>query len=397
MNSRVPRLQAIGLTRKIGATEVVSDLSVEAMQGEVLCLLGPSGCGKSTTLRILAGIERQNSGSVSIDGNVVSDERRHLPPENRSVGLLFQDFSLFPHITVAENVAFGVRDRKGNRQARVESLLRKVMLWEARDRYPHELSGGEQQRIALARALAPRPKIMLMDEPFSNLDNRLRDEVRDQMLSLLREEAAAVVLVTHEPVEAMLTGDRIALMRAGKVVQTGAPFDVYNNPVDRKAAEFFSEINLVHGVVRARAVDTPFGPFPATGLVDGADVEIMIRPQHIRIDFDRNGSGPVPTDRDGIAAKGVVETARYVGNSSLVEFRMEFDQSLLKAAVPSVFLPRPGTPLWLSIRRDKYFMFPCTVQSRIANPYLDPDSPHQNDDEYGVSGDGDSKPETGPN
>ncbi len=397
MNSRVPRLQAKGLNRKIGVTDVVSDLSVETMQGEVLCLLGPSGCGKSTTLRILAGIERQNSGSVSIDGIVVSDKRRHLPPENRSVGLLFQDFSLFPHITVAENVAFGVRGGKSNRQARVESLLRKVMLWDARDRYPHELSGGEQQRIALARALAPRPKIMLMDEPFSNLDNRLRDEVRDQMLSLLREEAAAVVLVTHEPVEAMLTGDQIALMRAGKVIQTGAPYEVYNNPVDRKAAEFFSEVNLVHGVVRGRVVDTPFGLFPATGLVDGADVEIMIRPQHIRIDFDRNGSGPVPTDRDGVAAKGVVETARYVGNSSLVEFRMEFDQSLVKAEVPSVFLPRPGTPLWLSIRRDKYFMFPCTVQSRIANPYLNPDSLDQTDGEYGVSEGEDSKPETGLN
>ncbi len=340
------------------------------MPGEVVCLLGPSGCGKSTTLRIISGVDRQDSGSVVIDGETVSDERRHLPPESRSIGLLFQDFALFPHITVAENIAFGIRERGSGRSERVESLLRKVRLWDTRDRYPHELSGGEQQRAALARALAAQPKIMLMDEPFSNLDNRLRDEVRDQMLSLLKEEDAAVVLVTHEPAEAMRTGDRIALMREGKVVQVGEPYEIYNNPADRKAAEFFSEINLIHGVVRGQVVETPFGVFPAPDLVDGADVEIMIRPQHMRIDFDRNGTGPVATDRDGVAARGVVERARYMGNSSLVEFRMDFDGSVLKAMVPSVFLPRVGMPLWLSIRRDKHFLFPCSVQSRVLNPHL---------------------------
>ena len=366
-----PRLQATGITRRFNGTEVVADVSISAMPGEVVCLLGPSGCGKSTTLRIISGVDRQDSGSVDIDGERVSDRNCHRPPESRSVGMLFQDFSLFPHITVAENVAFGARERGRSRQRRVENLLRKVRLWDTRDRYPHELSGGEQQRAALARALVPHPKIMLMDEPFSNLDNRLRDEVRDQMLSLLKEEDASVVLVTHEPAEAMRTGDRIALMREGRIIQTGPPYEIYNHPADRRTAEFFSEINLVHGVVRGRVVDTPFGAFPAPELVDGADVEIMIRPQHMRIDFDRNGSGPVPTDSDGVAARGVVERARYMGNSSLVEFRMDFDGSVLKAMVPSVFLPRIGMPLWLSIRRDKYFLFPCTVQSRVSNPHLD--------------------------
>ena len=367
-----PRLQATGITRRFGRAEVVADVSISAMPGEVVCLLGPSGCGKSTTLRIISGVDRQDSGSVDIDGERVSDASCHQPPESRSVGMLFQDFALFPHITVAENIAFGVRERGAARQRRVESLLRKVRLWDTRDRYPHELSGGEQQRVALARALAPHPKIMLMDEPFSNLDNRLRDEVRDQMLSVLKEEGASVVLVTHEPTEAMRTGDRIALMREGRIIQTGPPYEIYNHPADRKTAEFFSETNLIHGVVRGRIVDTPFGVFPAPEMVDGADVEVMIRPQHMRIDFDRSGSGPVPTDKDGVAARGVVQRARYMGNSSLVEFRMDFDGSVLKAMVPSVFLPRVGMPLWLSIRRDKYFLFPCTVQSRVSNPYLHP-------------------------
>ncbi len=368
MNSETPRLNVQGVSRSFGRTEVLSDVSFSVMQGEVVCLLGPSGCGKSTTLRVISGIDRQQSGSICIDGETVSDHHRHQPPEDRSIGFLFQDFALFPHITVAENVAFGLTSRGTTRARRIEELLHKVRLTATRDRYPHELSGGEQQRVALARALAPRPKIMLMDEPFSNLDNRLRDEIRDESLSLLKEEAA-VVLVTHEPAEAMHTGDRIALMRKGRIVQVGTPYQVYNAPVDREAAAFFSELNLIHGIVRAGSVDTPFGRFPAPDLVDGADVEIMIRPQHMRIDFDRDGRGPVPTETDGVAARGVVERARYMGNASLVEFRMEFDESVLKAMVPSVFLPRPGRPLWLSIRRDRHFLFPCSVQSRIANPY----------------------------
>ncbi len=357
-----------GVSRSFGRTEVLSDVSFSVMQGEVVCLLGPSGCGKSTTLRIISGIDRQQSGSICIDGEAVSDRNCHKPPEARSVGFLFQDFALFPHITVAENIGFGLTSRGAARAERIEELLRKVRLTATRDRYPHELSGGEQQRVALARALAPRPKIMLMDEPFSNLDNRLRDDIRDESLSLLREETA-VVLVTHEPAEAMHTGDRIALMRKGRIVQVDTPYEIYNNPADREAAEFFSELNLVHGIVRAGSVETPFGRFPAPGLVDGADVEIMTRPQHMRIDFDRDGSGPVPTEMDGVAARGVVERARYMGNASLVEFRVEFDDSVLKAMVPSVFLPRSGMPLWLSIRRGRHFLFPCSVQSRVASPY----------------------------
>ena len=370
VSSSVPRLEASGICRRFGSAQAVSKVSFSVLPGEVLCLLGPSGCGKSTTLRIVSGVERQDTGSIAIDGDVVSDAHRHSPPESRSVGLLFQDFALFPHITVAENIAFGIRERGSKRKRRVDELLSKVMLHGVQDRYPHELSGGEQQRAALARAMGPRPKIMLMDEPFSNLDSRLRDSVRDEMLALLKGEEAAIVLVTHEPGEAMRTADKIALMRSGRIVQTGVPYEIYNQPTDRKAAEFFSEINLIHGVVRNLSVDTAFGRFPAPGMVEGADVEIMIRPQHMRVDFDRNGTGPVPTDNDGVAARGVVLQSRYMGSISLVEFRMDHDDSLLKVIVPSVFLPRPGMPLWLSIKRDKYFMFPCEDQSKVGNPYL---------------------------
>lgn len=164
--------------------------------------------------------------------------------------------------------------------------------------------------------------------------------------------------------------DRIVLMREGRIVQQGAPFAIYNNPVDREAAAFFSEINVVHGVVEGAAAETPFGRFATPGLADRADVEIVIRPQHLRIDFDRNGAGPRPTPQDGVPARGRVIRSRFVGNQSLVEIGMDHDGSVLRATLPGAFLPKPGTPLWLSLRRDRTFVFPCRRQSVLEDPWL---------------------------
>ena len=359
----VPRLEIEGLTRRFDGREVVSEVSLSIGPGDVTCLLGPSGCGKSTTLRMIAGVDRPDAGRVLIDGRVVSDGRVHVPPEQRSVGLLLQDFALFPHLTALQNVAFGLRGRRHERLARAANLLRKVNLSGFERSYPHELSGGEQQRVALARALAPSPRIMLLDEPFSSLDRRLRDGVRDETLAMLKEENASVLLVTHDPAEAMRIGGEIALMRDGAIVQAGEPFDVYTKPVDRDSAAFFSELNMIHAVVEGEEAETVFGRFQARRIADGTDVEILIRPQHIRIDFDRNGTAPHPTMIDGVPARGVVRRARFLGTASLVEFRMDHDQSIVKAVVPSVFLPRQGAPFWLSIRRDRSYLFPCNVQS----------------------------------
>lgn len=358
MTAQIPRLEIRNITRRFGGRDVVRDVSLSVMPGQVMCLLGPSGCGKSTTLRIIAGVERQDAGDVLVDGEVISDADYHAPPEERGIGLMFQDFALFPHLSVAENVAFGLSGSKTEKRARVVELLERVRLPQHIDAYPHELSGGEQQRVALIRAIAPRPRIMLMDEPFSGLDNRLRDGVRDETLEILKEEGTAVLLVTHEPEEAMRMADEIALMRAGHVVQRGAPYNVYNAPVDRSAAAFFSDINVIRGKVNGALTDTAFGRFLAPGVPDGTEVEIVIRPQHLRIDFDRNGRGPNPTPQDGTPARAVVERARYMGHESLVELRMDHDGSILKATVPSVFLPKPGTPLWIMIRRERCFVFP---------------------------------------
>ena len=359
-NTPAPRLQVDGLTRSFGGRPVVDDLSLTVAPGQVTCLLGPSGCGKSTSLRMIAGVERPDGGSIRIDGLPVYGAGVNLPPEARSVGLMFQDFALFPHLTVAQNVAFGLSGDRAAKARRVDELLERVNLNGYGAKHPHQLSGGEQQRVALARALAPRPRVMLMDEPFSGLDNRLRDGIRDTTLDVLKEEGTAVLLVTHEPDEAMRMADEIALMRGGRIVQRGAPYNVYNAPVDKAAAAFFSDVNVIRGTCRGALTDTPFGAFLTPGYPDGAEVEIIIRPQHLKIDFDRDGRGPNPTVQDGTPARGTLQRARYLGRESLVDFRMDHDGSILTASVPGVFLPKPGTALWLMIRRDRCFVFPAS-------------------------------------
>lgn len=355
--AQTARLEIRDLHRDFGGRPVVRGVSLSLRAGQVTGLLGPSGCGKSTTLRIIAGVDRQTSGEVWIDGRMVAGPNVFQPPEKRQIGLMFQDFALFPHLSVADNVAFGLEGTRTEKRIRVRELLEKVGLQRFIDSFPHELSGGEQQRVALARALAPRPSIMLMDEPFSGLDNRLRDGIRDETLGILKDEGAAVLLVTHEPEEAMRMADEIALMRDGCVVQSGAPYNLYNAPADLKAAAFFSDVNVITGEVQGALTETAFGQFLAPGVPDGAKVDIVIRPQHLKIDFDRGGVGPSPTPDHGVWARALVDRARFIGKESLVDFRMEGDGSILTASVPSVFLPQQGTPLWIAIRRDRCFVF----------------------------------------
>jgi len=214
--------------------------------GEIVCLLGPSGCGKSTTLRIAAGLEMVQQGRVVVDGVEVASPRTFVPPEHRHVGLMFQDLALFPHLTVLDNVAFGLgRQNAATRRKIVHKLLERMGLSRYADSYPHTLSGGEQQRVALARALAPEPLVLLLDEPFSSLDRRLREQVRDETLALLVNDAVATLMVTHDAEEALLMADRIAIMRDGKIVQIGAGEELYDHPSDAFVARFL-EIGRAH-------------------------------------------------------------------------------------------------------------------------------------------------------
>lgn len=353
-----PRLEIKDLQRSFGGRKVVDGVSLAIASGQVTCLLGPSGCGKSTTLRMIAGVEMQDSGEIYVDGTLICDTRFRVPPEQREIGLMFQDFALFPHLSVADNVAYGLRGPRAAKRERVEEMLDRVHMSRFIDAFPHQLSGGEQQRVALARALAPRPRIMLMDEPFSGLDNRLRDGIRDETLAILKEEDTAVLLVTHEPEEAMRMADEIALMRDGRIVQRGAPYNVYTRPADQQAVAFFSDANHLRSTVEGALAMTPFGRFLAPGVPDGTEVDIVFRPQHVKIDFDRAGVGPAPTATEGTAARAQVVRARFMGHESLVEFRLDHDGEVMKVTVPGVFLPPAETVMWLRIRRDKCFVFP---------------------------------------
>ena len=353
-------LELINVTKKFDSQNVVENLNLSILPGKVTCLLGPSGCGKSTTLRIAAGLETQDSGIVKINGNLISEPKIcHLPPEKRNIGFMFQDFALFPHLTVKKNIEFGITKNKNEtfNNFSADKLLKKVGLDRFQQKYPHTLSGGEQQRVALARAISSIPMVMLMDEPFSGLDKRLRDEIRDETIEILRNEGVAVLIVTHEPEEAMNMADNIALMRDGKIIQQGAPYNIYNKPIDKNVASFFSDINTLHSKVKDGRTETPFGPFITPGFNEGSNVEIIIRPQHLKIDFDRNGKGPSPTIQDGVPARGKVSFSRFIGKESIIELIMERDGSKLKASIPGVFLPDAETPLWLSMRRDRCFVF----------------------------------------
>jgi iron(III) transport system ATP-binding protein len=327
---------------------VVDDLTMSVGRGEIVCLLGPSGCGKTTTLRIAAGLETLQQGVVVIDGRIVARPGQGLPPEARGVGMVFQDYALFPHLSVLENVAFGIHGQAPDeRRAVALDLLERLRMTRFQDAYPHTLSGGEQQRVALARALAPRPAVMLMDEPFSGLDVRLRDAVREDTLSLLREEGAATLMVTHDPDEAMRMADRIAVMRAGRIVQEDAPDEIYRHPKSRFIAEFFSELNVLSGTVEADGrVRTSVGTVLAKGVDDGTSVEVLARPEAVRI----NGLD------DGMAAT-VVE-ARSLGPFGIVELRLGGDGERVKCRVPRAALPAPGTEVAITLDPEQTFVFP---------------------------------------
>ncbi len=279
-----PGLEVRELSHAYDTRRVVERVSLTVRPGEVHCLVGPSGCGKTTTLRLVAGLEPVREGEIRIRGRLVAAPGFAVPPERRRVGLMFQDFALFPHLTVAENVAFGLRrlDRR-RREARVRELLARVHLRGYEDRYPHMLSGGEQQRVALVRALAPEPDLMLLDEAFSALDAGLRAQVREETLAILRETGTATLLVTHDAEEAIRAADVIHAMLDGRIVQSGTPARLYAAPAHPFVAGFFGPVNRFRGRVRGGRAATPIGEVPAPGLAEGGEVTVVIRPEGIRI------------------------------------------------------------------------------------------------------------------
>ena len=306
--------------------ETIKGVSLTAEPGEVLCLLGPSGSGKTTLLRIAAGIEAQSHGRLVLNGQEIAGPTQFLPPERRGIGLMFQDFALFPHLTILENVRFGLTALP-QKEAVAEAMvaLERVGLTRYADQYPHVLSGGEQQRVALARALAPRPGVLLMDEPFSGLDSRLKDTIRADTLAILRETRATAIVVTHDAEEAMRMGDRIALLKDGRLVQDGTADDLYRRPKDLFTAAFFSEINEFEARVSGGIAETPLGPAPVPHLSDGTDVSVAVRLSGVGVQAE---GGSIPARILSRRFLGVVELLSLAvpGSEQPVRARIRADQ-----------------------------------------------------------------------
>ena len=340
------------LTRRYGDAEALAGIDLHVAPGEIVCLLGPSGCGKTTLLRIIAGIERPTSGRVLINNREVAGPAQFVKPEKRGVGLMFQDFALFPHLNILDNVAFGLRDLpRHDAEAAARAILERVGLAAQAQRYPSVLSGGQQQRVALARAIVPRPAVMLMDEPFSGLDVQLRDAMQEETLALLRETRATSLIVTHNPEEAMRLGDRIAVLRAGRILQAGRAEELYRDPASLFVARLFSEINEIPARVRRGRVETAAGNFPANGLADGVAAVLCIREQAISVAPQKNGA------KQGL--RGRILDRKFLGDLARLDVAVEGLEQPLKVRVSEKDGWKKGSEVRVTIEPGGVLVFPA--------------------------------------
>ena len=340
------RLTFENLTRDYDSTQALAGVDLDIAPAEIVCLLGPSGCGKSTLLRIAAGIEKPSAGRVLINEQEVAGPQRFVAPEERGVGLMFQDFALFPHLSILQNVAFGLRSLS-RAEAKAEALaaLARVGLDHYANEYPHILSGGEQQRVALARAIAPRPSVLLMDEPFSGLDPRLRDRMREETLAILHETRTTCIVVTHDAEEAMRMGDNVVLLRKGRVVQSGSAVDLYRSPKDILAARTFSDLNEVPARIESGKAKTVLGDFPVQGMEEGKEAIACVRHSSVRL---------LPA---GEGLPGRVIDHRFLGDVALVEVVVQGLDAPLFARVRESDAPPLGSEIGVRVDAGGVLVF----------------------------------------
>ena len=343
-------LEDVSKTHAPGDPAAVSGVSFTLRQGEILALLGPSGSGKTTTLRLIAGFDRPDGGRILLNGAPLSGDGMWIEPEQRRIGMVFQDYALFPHLTLLDNVMFGLRD--GTRKSRVDAarrVLDAVGMGELIQRYPHELSGGQQQRVALARALAPNPLVVLLDEPFSNLDFDMRAEMREELLRILRASDTSAIMVTHDQEEALSVADRVGVLNNGVLEQLSEPEVLYRQPGTRFVAEFVGPSDFVPGVV-GELIETEVGDFPNDcGLPDGARVDLLVRPDEVRVE---------PSD----GGEGIVARRQFRGAESLYYLALRSGVQL-RTSEPSTRVLAPGTPVKVTVRPVNVIAFPCAAAS----------------------------------
>lgn len=316
-------LEIKGLYKKYSRKDAwaVNNIDLSVPKGELLALLGESGSGKTTLLRLIAGFEEPERGSIEVDGRVIVNSNTYIPPEKRNIGMVFQEYALFPHMTIEENIQFGLHKLKAaEKSKRTREVLKIVGLMPYTSRYPHQLSGGQQQRAALARALAPNPSMLLLDEPFSNLDGVLKDQVREELKYILKETHTTAIFVTHDTKDALATADRIALLKEGKIQQTGKPEELYRKPVNVYTAGFLGKVNIIQASVKKEGFDSQIGFIPFPGCLQYKEkVTLVIRPEHLQ-------AGNFPTHY----IKGKVDAVNYFGDSLFVTVKVSNEKGIYK-------------------------------------------------------------------
>jgi iron(III) transport system ATP-binding protein len=338
------------VSHKYAKTPSVYGIDLVIEEGQVVSLIGPSGCGKSTILRLAAGLEQPLDGEIYLNGRLIASPHHMMPPEYRGIGLVFQDYALFPHMTVKENIVYGLKNLGMDQDAqngRVAEVLDYIDLNGFEDSMPHEMSGGQQQRVALARALAPAPKLILLDEPYAGLDNRLKERIRDDMLHILKNAGTAVMMVTHDSEEAMFMSDHITVLRKGSIEQSGRPIDLYCRPSNAFVAEFFGEVNRIDGRITGQSMPTPFGAVDVPNGKNGGDAALIIRYEGVII------------ESSGTPNATVMET-RLLGRYSLVHLSMphvDGDELHLHARIPGLNMFTPGDAVRLAFDETQAFIF----------------------------------------
>jgi iron(III) transport system ATP-binding protein len=382
---------------------VLGPITLDVKKGELVAVLGPSGCGKTTLLRLIAGFERPDEGSIVIDGRIVASRSQWVEPEDRQVGMVFQDYALFPHLTVAQNVSFGMkfrpnplspfpkreggtplphpfplrlrrgsgRGKRGRGRGLVRELLQLVGLAGFEDRYPHELSGGEQQRVALARALAANPRVLLLDEPFSNLDADLRPKMRAELKILLHRLNCTTIFVTHDQEEAFELADRIAVLHAGRLEQIDTPEKLYREPATRFVAEFIGHADFLTGRARGNCIETALGCFAKPPSVpEGAIVAVMVRPEEVELQASpQTSSGlffvPPPAARCTVQAKpGLIVARRYRGGMQVLTVRLSSGESVRSLQPAGAHFPL-ASRVHVRVKNDNPLIFLVDSNRRL--------------------------------
>ena len=345
---------------KKGEQLALDNINLEVQKGELLALVGASGSGKTTLLRLIAGFEVPNNGKICLNYNTVVSNNMFLPPEKRAVGMVFQSYALFPHLTVKENIQFGLHKYSGNRQKRVQEVMELVGIQTLGDRFPHQLSGGQQQRTALARAMAPEPELILLDEPFSNLDGILKEQLREEIRNLLKKAGITAILVTHDTQDALSTADRIAILKSGQIQQLDAPERIYTYPKNTYVASFFGRINIIRATAIKDGFESQIGFIESSLANDYEDkVTLAIRPESILISKDKTN------------LNGKIIKQTYLGDYYMVSIFINKDQTL-SVKIPNVAYDfRKGQEVYFFIRPDKIQVmdtcwFPQKIKKSIA-------------------------------